>query len=95
MKTVIALLSLTLSFSVLACNQEAQFIGKVHSARVNENNVCVFQVNNFKWFGPSYVCPLTAGEVSGSEFVDKYCSLENGDEVSGVFVKIGNTVIID
>ncbi len=95
MKTVIAMLSLTLSFSVLACNQEAQFIGKVSSHRLNENNECVFQVNNFSWFGPSYVCPLTPGEVSASEFLDKNCSLKNGDEVSGVFVKIGDTVIID
>lgn len=95
MKSVIALLSLTLSYSVLACNQEAQFIGKVHSVRVNEKSECVFQVNNYKWFGPSYVCPLTPGEVSGAEFVDKNCSLKNGDEVSGVFVKIGDTFVID
>lgn len=94
MKTAIALFSLAFSYSIFACTQEAQFIGTVVSHRVKSNNECVFQVEGYRWFGPSYVCPLVPGEVSGYQFSDATCSLKNGDEISGVFIKTGDEIVI-
>lgn len=94
MKAILLFLTLATSSSVFACIQEAQFIGKVTGHRQIENNECVFKVDSFSWFGPSYVCPLGPGEVSGHEFSDKECVLKDGESVSGVFVKTNDQIVI-
>jgi hypothetical protein len=94
MKLVIALLFSTLSYSLFACTQEAQFIGKVSGHRRSVNNVCLFKVDSFSWFGPSVICPLVEGEVSGYEFNDKECALKEGESISGVFIKNDNQIEI-
>ena len=94
MKTVIVLIAVSFSCSIFACTKEAQFIGTVARNFVNSNNECVFQVEGFRWFAPSFVCPLVPGEIGGYLFTDKTCTLKSGDEVSGIFIKSGDEIVI-
>ena len=82
------------SAEVWACDQqELQFIGNV----INHNRSaisCTFEIR-FSMANPSFVCPLTPGELSGVAFVDEPCALAEGDQISGVIVRRGDDIWIE
>lgn len=84
--------------SALACNPEAQFIGKVteyRKIRVDQNVFdCSFKIQ-FTDFKPSMVCPLDYADADVTNFVDESCSLKNGDFVSGYLVIKGDQIVIE
>ncbi len=94
---VIAIGFLFSAGAALACNPEAQFIGKVteySKERLDQNVIeCSFKIN-FTDYKESGVCPLSYYEASETRFADTSCSLKNGDQVSGyLIVKDGQVVI--
>ncbi len=83
--------------TALACNPEAQFIGKVteYSKDHLDQNVveCSFKIK-FTDYKESIVCPLSFYEAEETRFVDTSCGLKNDDQVSGyLIVKDGQIVI--
>ena len=98
MKTLILASALVISSAVFACDQqEAQFIGKVRNYSVVQNGnsrICTFEID-YSMFNYSQVCPLDEGEVAGIRFSDSSCSMKDGDQVSGIMVKKGDSVYIE
>lgn len=111
MKSPIALLTGTIAFAALmltagtsqaACEQtELQFFGKVKNVRYNStviSTICSYQVelvNQPLEPRPHALCPLNEGEVSSLYFVDKNCTLEEGQKISGIMVKKGKQAWIE
>lgn len=95
---VIAIGFLFSAGAALACNPEAQFIGKVteySKDRLDQNVIeCSFKID-FTDYKESGVCPLSYGEASEARFADTSCSLKNGDEVSGYLIVKDGQVVID
>ncbi|MBY0515877.1 MAG: hypothetical protein K2P81_03140 [Bacteriovoracaceae bacterium] len=92
MKAFIATLVLLSSLSALACQREAQFIGKAKNVQVitdvDGNSVLTsFQIKLTNWFQPSMVCPMD--EVEAEEAVIEVPGvfyISEGQEISGVLV---------
>lgn len=84
--------------AALACNPEAQFIGKVteyKKVRFDQNMFdCSFKIN-YTDYRTSMVCPLSESEASTTEFVDASCSLKDGDAVSGYLVVQDGQIVIE
>ena len=93
MKTLLIAATIFLGInSTFACsNPEAQFIGNVTEYSQSE---CTFKIK-FTMYNESMLCPLISGEASSTVFVDKNCSLKNGDFVSGYLVMNEGKVIIE
>lgn len=86
MKALLAMIFVVFSFSALACNPEAQFIGKVKELKVYDSYF-TFKVQATRHYQESGVCPLDI--VSFEDAVLSYPgtpSIKNGDEISGVMV---------
>ncbi len=93
MKTLMLATALFLSVNTTnACsNPEAQFIGKVADYNAQD---CSFKVD-FTMYNESIVCPLNSGEASETSFVDKSCSLKNGDFISGYLILVDGKIVIE
>jgi hypothetical protein len=88
-----------LSTTVQACEQqEAQFIGNVknHSEiqRSETTSECFYEIE-YSMFNSSFICPLDIDEVLTEHFQDYECKLKNGDQVSGVIVKLNDKIILE
>ncbi len=84
--------------SALACNPEAQFIGKVteyKKERIDQNMFdCSFKIS-FTDYKESGVCPLAYADAVVTEFVDATCSLKNGNDISGYLIVKDNQIVIE
>lgn len=93
MKNVISVLFLLATVNAFACQPSAQFIGTITSIYSNQDSCnIVINAQDVEQFNPSYVCPLFPGEAIGTPITitnnkEYYCSLSEGDFVSGVLVK--------
>ncbi|MBC7712447.1 MAG: hypothetical protein H7177_03865 [Rhizobacter sp.] len=90
MKNAILVLALFSSVTAIACQQEAQFIGKVTNYSKTD---CSYDIN-FSMFNSSYVCPLDIDEAGPARLTDKSCSLKNGDPISGVLIRNSENEIV-
>ncbi len=94
MKKLFLVTLVLLSLDALSCTQSAQFIAKLSYIKKTYKGCSVYiQSKDLEQLNPSHVCPLVPGEVIDAEIKilsnkDYYCSLENGDFISGVLVKI-------
>lgn len=87
MKAVLFLVASLFAMSAMACNPEAQFVGKVRELKTFEGPKFTFQVKLTRWFQPSMVCPMWEDEVESAVVeMDGTPSIKNGDEISGVMV---------
>jgi len=93
MKTLLIAMTVLLSVNTTnACsNPEAQFIGNVASYDAKD---CSFKVD-FTMYNESMVCPLSSGEAAEARFVDKTCSLKDGDFISGYLIVVDGKVVIE
>ena len=99
MKNILVLAFFFVGQISMACGQhEAQFIGYVKNFQkvaVDQYIVdCSYEIE-FTMFNSSMVCPLVIGEVSYLRFEDQSCQLKDGQQVSGVMVKIDGKVTIE
>ncbi|MBC7538553.1 MAG: hypothetical protein H7281_07020 [Bacteriovorax sp.] len=46
-------------------------------------------------FNSSFICPLDIDEVFTEHFQDYDCKFKNGDQVSGVMVKLNDKIILE
>ncbi len=92
MKIFIASLVLLSSLSALACQREAQFIGKAKNVQFVTDDFgytlrTTFQIKLTNWFQPSMVCPMDESEAEQAVVeLQGYADLKDGDDVSGVLV---------
>lgn len=96
MKHVISMIALavmtTSAFAFECSNNEAQFMGKVTSRRVNRIDQgvrdCYYKVE-YSLFNSSMVCPLDQVSAETNEIFDYDCNLnlEVGQEVSGILLE--------
>lgn len=93
MKTLLIAMTIFLSVnSAFACsNPEAQFIGNVSEYNSSE---CSYKIE-FSRYNESMICPLSSEEAASTVFVDKSCSLKNGDMVSGYLIVSEGKIVIE
>lgn len=101
MRNLILGLLLVSAYSASACEiARTQFIGKVknhYDVLTSENSSeCFYQIefNPEQWW-PSAECSVSPGEVAGIEFRDASCALKEGDSVSGVIARSGDSIYIE
>lgn len=86
---VLAVSTNALAIQAQACSPaEAQFIGEVTAVQKRETKdgiVCEIKVSNFRFFQASGVCGADESDVSKAWLKDASCSIQLGDEASGIF----------
>ena len=92
MKTLILALFTVIALPAFACLEEAQFIGTITEYKKVATE-CSYKID-FSMYNESMVCPLNSGEASTVEFKDESCVLKDGDQVSGVLVKLPSEEIV-
>jgi hypothetical protein len=97
MKMLLLLSLFILPLGAGACDlPQAQFIGRVkkHSITQRSESIveCSYQIE-FLRFDSSTVCSLVIGEVTGYEFTDPSCAMEDDQPVSGVLTRRGEFIV--
>lgn len=96
MKLLLALITAVSASNAFACQEEAQFIGKVKNQHLigftEGQHVCAYQIE-FSRFNPNMTCELSDSDASTTKFIDIGCKKRNGSDASGYLVRKDGVIV--